>query len=125
MPLSVRGAGSPSDTMSPGMRNYLRTKWHLDPSSRLITTGMGRKLGLCSLLGGAGYPYVVGAEAYLHAKFHFDPPAFDNNTPTLQTDEQDRQRSDSIGRTRLWATIRKTVRPMLAVRCLSVLSVCL
>ena len=78
-----------------------------------------------SLWEGAGSPYVVGAEAYLHAKFHFDPPAFDNNTPTLQTDEQDRQRSDSIGRTRLWATIRKTVRPMLAVRCLSVLSVCL
>jgi len=24
-----------------------RTKWHLDPSSRLTTTDMGRKLGLC------------------------------------------------------------------------------
>jgi len=24
---------------------YLRTKWHLDPSSRLATTDMGRKLG--------------------------------------------------------------------------------
>ena len=24
---------------------YLRTKWHLDPSSRLVTIDMGRKLG--------------------------------------------------------------------------------
>ena len=24
---------------------YLRTKWHLDPSSRLATIDMGRKLG--------------------------------------------------------------------------------
>jgi len=24
---------------------YLRTKWYLDPSSRLATTDMGRKLG--------------------------------------------------------------------------------
>jgi len=29
---------------------YLHTKWHLDPSSRLTTTNMGRKLGdLCPL----------------------------------------------------------------------------
>jgi len=26
---------------------YLRTKWHLDPSTRLATTGVGRKLGGC------------------------------------------------------------------------------
>jgi len=37
---------------------YLRTKWHLDPSSRLATTDMGRKLdGCASFLGtGAGSP---------------------------------------------------------------------
>jgi len=26
---------------------YLRTKWHLDPSSRLATIDMGRKVGCC------------------------------------------------------------------------------
>jgi len=31
------GAGSPSNTMSPGPMPYLRTKWHLDPSNRLAT----------------------------------------------------------------------------------------
>ena len=38
---------------------YLRTKWHLDPSSRLATTDMGRKLDSCAcpLFGeGAGSP---------------------------------------------------------------------
>ena len=33
---------------------YLRTKWHLDPSSRLATTDMGRNLGDCAPWGGAG-----------------------------------------------------------------------
>ena len=33
---------------------YLRTKWHLDPSSRFATTDMGLKLGALLLLGGAG-----------------------------------------------------------------------
>jgi len=33
---------------------YFRTKWHLDPSSRLATTFMGRKLGAVSLSEGAG-----------------------------------------------------------------------
>jgi len=28
---------------------YLPTKWHLDPSSRLATTEVGRKLGVCPL----------------------------------------------------------------------------
>jgi len=31
---------------------YLCTKWHLDPSSHLATTGMGRKLGAPSPFGG-------------------------------------------------------------------------
>ena len=30
---------------------YLHTKWHLHPSSRFVTTGMGRKLGGCAPLG--------------------------------------------------------------------------
>ena len=33
---------------------YLRTKWHLDPSSRLATTNMGRKLGAVPLSWGRG-----------------------------------------------------------------------
>jgi len=40
-------AGSPSNAMSPVAETYLPTKWHLDPSSRLATTDMGRKLGGC------------------------------------------------------------------------------
>jgi len=44
-------AGSPHNTMWPSWAEaYLRTKWHLDPSSRLAATDMGRKLGsLCPL----------------------------------------------------------------------------
>jgi len=30
---------------------YLRTKWHLDPSGRLATIDMGRKLGAVPLCG--------------------------------------------------------------------------
>jgi len=33
---------------------YLRTKWYLDPSSRLATTDMGQKLGAVPLGAGAG-----------------------------------------------------------------------
>ena len=67
---------------------YLRTKWHLDSSSRLATTDMGRKLGefggsmyvcICmALFLGRGEPgphqtkYVARAEAYLRANWHFD-----------------------------------------------------
>jgi len=29
---------------------YLHTNWHLSPSSRLTTTDIGRKLGLCAML---------------------------------------------------------------------------
>ena len=38
---------------------YLPTKWHLDPSSHLATTHMGRKLGGWAVPlwgGGAGFP---------------------------------------------------------------------
>jgi len=38
-------------------RGYLRTKWHLDPSSRLATIDMGRKLGGgCAIFGGPVVP---------------------------------------------------------------------
>jgi len=52
------GAGSPSNTMSPGRAVvYFRTKWHLDPSSHLATTDTSRKFGGCApFSGGAGSP---------------------------------------------------------------------
>ena len=51
----------------------LPTKWHFDPSSRLATTDMGRKLGwglLCPFLGVDGCPSnnVAWAEAHLRIK---------------------------------------------------------
>jgi len=55
---------------------YLRTKWHLDPSGRLATTDVGRKLGAVPLWGrGAGSPSnnVARAEAYLPTKWHLNP----------------------------------------------------
>jgi len=44
------GAGSPSNTVA-WAEAYLHNKWHLSPSSRLATTGMGRKLGAVHLWG--------------------------------------------------------------------------
>ena len=49
-PFWGRGAGSPSNTVA-WAEAYLHTKWHLDPSSHLSTTDMGRKLGALSLWG--------------------------------------------------------------------------
>jgi len=92
---------------------YLRTKWHLDPHSRLATIHMGRKLA-----GGAVPPIreELGPhltqcgrdDAYLHAKFHLDPSSRlatihqrrrNSHTNGQDTNGQDRQRSDTIGRT--------------------------
>jgi len=54
VPLSVGGgAGSPFNTMWPGRTTS--TKSHLDPSSRLVTTDMGRKLWSCD-------PFLRGGE---------------------------------------------------------------
>jgi len=80
---------------------YHRTKWHLDPSSRLATTNMGRKLGgaVLPFWGGKLDPHpaqcglgrslalpllrrgswvpikhnVAWAEAYIPTKWHLDP----------------------------------------------------
>jgi len=39
---------------------YLSTKWHLDPSSHLATTDMGRKLGgLCPFAEGGLGPHLT------------------------------------------------------------------
>jgi len=67
---------------------YLRTKWHLDPSSRLATTDMGRKLGAV-LFWGELDPYLTQCDRGrgLHpcqvSPWSIQP--FGNNTPTLQT----------------------------------------
>ena len=57
VPLWGRGAVSPSNTMWPGPtpEAYLHAKFHLDPSSRLTTIDMGRKLW-----GGAAVPLSGG-----------------------------------------------------------------
>jgi len=34
---------------------YLRIKWHLDPSSRLDTINMGRKVGVVPLFAGGSW----------------------------------------------------------------------
>ena len=57
---------------------YLPTKWHLDPSSRLVTTGVDRIWGVVSLLGKAGSPSNTmwreeGPTCVLHVMFHLDP----------------------------------------------------
>jgi len=46
-------AGSPSNSVA-WAEAYLPTKWHLDPSSHLSTTGMGQKLGAPPPFGGGG-----------------------------------------------------------------------
>jgi len=53
---------------------YLRTKWHLDASSRLATIGMGQNwMGTVPFFWGSWVPIehkVAWAEAYLHTKWH-------------------------------------------------------
>jgi len=44
------GPGSLSNTLWPWAEAYLRTKWHLDPSSRLAAIDMSRKVGGCYVL---------------------------------------------------------------------------
>jgi len=66
--------------MWPGPRptSVPTSKWHLDPSSRLAISDMGRKLGMgCApfLRWGVGWGWgsVDCDEAYLHTKLHLDP----------------------------------------------------
>jgi len=86
---------SPSNTVT-WAEAYLHTKWHLDASSRLDTTKMGRKLGrLCPLFGeGSCIPVqhnVDWTKAYLHAKCHLDPS---NRLATVQ--ERHRQTGNGL-----------------------------
>ena len=84
---------------------YLRTKWHLDSSSRLATTDMGRKLGAVSLFLGV----VAGSHAAQCGRGRGLPPCqvsspaiqpFAHNTPTSVTDRtgQTRQTGQTIVR---------------------------
>jgi len=47
VPLLQVGELDPHVTQCAWAKAYLRTKWHLDPSSRWATINMGRKWGLC------------------------------------------------------------------------------
>jgi len=81
---------------------YLRTKWHLDPSNRLDTTDMGRKLGAVPFFwgGGAGSP-----SNRMRPRSRLPPcqvsscsiQPFSHNTHHRY--RQTGHRSDSIGRT--------------------------
>ena len=67
-------AGSPCNNVA-WTEAYLRTKWHLDPSSCLATIDMGQTMRvLCPYLGGAGSPSntIAWAEAYLRTKWYPD-----------------------------------------------------
>jgi len=81
------------------------TKWHLDPYSRLATTG--RRVGAVLLFSGEGVRSclhlthnMAKAEACLHAKWHLDPssgtvsPQYTNFTDRTGRTYMYRQRSD-------------------------------
>jgi len=91
---------------------YLHTKWDLDPCSHLAATDMGRKLeGLCPFRGGGLGPHLTqcGQGRGLPAcqVSSWSVQLFGHNTPRLQTDRTDRQRTDSIGRTVLQTVAQK------------------
>jgi len=103
LPFWEGGAGSPSNTKSPGLRPSSI------PSDILIHAAIwpqqiwAENLGTVPLWGGgAGSPLQCGqGEAYVHAKFRLDPSS---RLATVhqrhrETDRTDRQRTDSKGRT--------------------------
>jgi len=96
------GSGSSSNTESPGPEAYLHTKWHLYPCSHLSTTDMNRKLRVVPLWGrGAGSPsntMCPGPRPTCVPSFILIHPIIWPQCTNV-TDRQDRQRSDSIGRT--------------------------
>jgi len=91
---------------------YLRSEWHIDPSSCLVTTDKGRKLGGCCapFLGGAGSPsntmWPRLRPTFMPSIILIHPAVWPQ--PTSQTDTQDkRERSDSIGQTILQTVTQK------------------
>jgi len=111
---------------------YLPTKWHLDPSSHLVATNIGRKLGAIPLWGGqAGFPSNTVWQRRGLPTCQVDPS---NRLPTIhqrQTDrhtdrQTDKQRSDSIGRTVFGRPfVKRFALCYVSVGCLSCLSVTL
>jgi len=79
-----------------------RTKWHLNLSSRLATTDMGRKLGAMRLLGELG-PHVTRTRTRNTCRLRRGLPLckvsswsiqpFGQNTQTLEADRQHRHQS--------------------------------
>jgi len=77
---------------------YVRAKWHLDPSSRLATTDMDRKLGSVPLLAGGANtmwpgprPTSVSSLILIHATVW---PQYTNVTDTQ--DRRERQDNGPI-----------------------------
>ena len=92
---------------------YLHTKWHLNPSIHLVTTDMGRKLGAVPLGEGELGPHLTQcgqSRGLPSCQFHFDPS---NRLATIHQRHrqtgQDKQRSDSIGRTVFQMVAQKRV----------------
>ena len=111
MPPLLGGAGSPS-TQCRLAEAYRHTKWHLNQSSRLAATDMGRKLGGCALgchltqCGrGRGLPACQVSS--------WSVQAFGHNTPTSQTG-----RTDSIG----WTVLQTVAQKPTASRSVRLLS---
>jgi len=91
---------------------YLRTKWHLIPSSRFATTDMGRKLGAVPLIGGAGSSSNTmwpGPRPTSVPSFILIHPAvwLQNTNVTDRQTGQDRTDRHSIGRTVLQTVAQK------------------
>jgi len=89
---------------------YLRTKWHLDPSSRLVTTDNGRKLAAVPFGGGgAGSPSNTvwpGSRPTSVPSFILIPPTVWSQYTNV-TDRETGQPSDSTGRTVLQTVAQK------------------
>jgi len=111
VPLYGRGAESPSNTTSRrphvgrglATEAYLRTKWHLDPCSRLATIDVGQKLGAPPLwVKGAGSPCSImwpGPRPTCMPSFILIRPTVrpQCTNVTDRQDRTDRQQSNSIG----------------------------
>jgi len=91
---------------------YLHTKWHLDPSSRVTTTDMDRKLGeLCPFWGELG-PHLTLRGQWPGSRPTSIPSGINrlatiHNTLTSQTGQTDRQGSGSIRQTVLQTVTQK------------------
>jgi len=131
------GAGSACNTVSPGPRPSSVPRGILIHPAVWPQLTWAENWGAVPFEeGGPGSPSnTMWPGRDLHAKFHLDPSTvwsqYTNVTDRQtgqdrQTERTDRQTTDRWHRAnRFWATVCKTVRPMLSERCLSVCPVCL